>query len=52
MNDHETIENYVNLDNIKNIFENYKSGKKENLFDFWLVVLIYYWIKYSHIVSQ
>ena len=49
--DHEIIEDYVNLDNIKNIFENYKSGKKENLFDFWLVVLIYYWIKYSQIVS-
>lgn len=48
--DYEIVEKYVNLDNIKNIFENYKSGKKENLFDFWLVVLIYYWINYSRIV--
>jgi asparagine synthase (glutamine-hydrolysing) len=49
--DHKIIEKYVNLNNIRNIFENYKSGKKENLFDFWLVILIYYWIKNSQIVS-
>ena len=44
------IENYVDLKNIKILFNNYRSGKNENLFDLWLVILTYYWIKYSQVL--
>lgn len=44
------IKNYVDIKTIKTILEEYKSGKKEKLFDFWLVILIYLWIKYTELV--
>jgi asparagine synthase (glutamine-hydrolysing) len=47
--DNKVIKNYVNLDEIQAIYNKYESGKTENLFNFWLVVSIYLWIKFSEI---
>jgi len=42
--DNESIKNYVNLESIQATFEKYESGKGQNLFEIWLVILIYLWI--------
>ena len=43
--DNELIKKYVDIKTIQKIYEKYESGKGENLFEIWLVVLIYFWIK-------
>lgn len=45
--DNEIIEKYVNLKTIKKIFEKFKSDGGNNLFEFWIVILLDYWLKYT-----
>lgn len=49
--DNKIIKKYVNLNVIKNIYKKYEDGKTDNLFNFWLVVSVYLWIKYSEIIK-
>jgi len=42
--DNDEIKKYVDLNIIQEIFKKYESGKKENLFEFWLVIVIYFWL--------
>ena len=46
--DNEIIEKFVNLKTIQKIFEKYKSEGNNNIFDFWIVILLYYWLKYTY----
>jgi len=42
--DNKIIAKYVNLRKIQDIYEEYKSGKGNNQFELWLVVLLYLWL--------
>jgi len=42
------INDYVDLETLQSTFKKYKSGKKQDLFDIWLVILLYFWIKFIY----
>ncbi len=45
------IENYVNLDMLKLIYEKYNSGNEnKNLEQLWSATLLHLWLQYSNII--
>ena len=46
--DNTVISEYVDLENLQFAFEKYRSKKKQDLFDIWLVIVLYFWIKFTY----